>query len=84
MASAASDDEYRMLRQDVFEKYSSSTAIPVETPVVPVTRVHVQLRSSGESYTPKLAPSGLALTTFTSRVILIFIVVTKDSHKVAP
>ncbi|PPQ63911.1 hypothetical protein CVT24_010309 [Panaeolus cyanescens] len=50
------DDEYRMLRQDVFEKYSASATVPVESPVVPVTRVHVQLRSSGSSSSSSSPP----------------------------
>lgn len=32
-----SDDEYRLLRQNVFEQYSSSTTVPTESPIVPVS-----------------------------------------------
>ncbi|KDR79041.1 hypothetical protein GALMADRAFT_138001 [Galerina marginata CBS 339.88] len=34
------DDEYRLLRQSVFEQYSGNVIVPVESPVVPVARVH--------------------------------------------
>jgi len=38
----SSDDEYRLLRQDVFEQYSGNANIPVESPLVPITAIHVQ------------------------------------------
>ncbi|KAF8967075.1 hypothetical protein BDZ97DRAFT_1805029 [Flammula alnicola] len=31
------DDEYRILRQNLFERFSGSASVPVETPVVPVS-----------------------------------------------
>ncbi|KAF9534509.1 hypothetical protein CPB83DRAFT_844347 [Crepidotus variabilis] len=31
------DDEYRLLRQNLFERFSTNTDIPLETPVVPLT-----------------------------------------------
>ncbi|TFK40126.1 hypothetical protein BDQ12DRAFT_680386 [Crucibulum laeve] len=40
------DDEYRLLRQSLFDQHASTAVIPVETPLVPVAKVHVQLRSS--------------------------------------
>jgi hypothetical protein len=40
----SSDDEYRLLRQNVFEQYSGNMVIPVEAPIVPTSRVRVQLR----------------------------------------
>ncbi|KAJ7288535.1 hypothetical protein C8J57DRAFT_1280595 [Mycena rebaudengoi] len=30
------DDEYRLLRQDLFHRFSSTTAVPTETPIVPL------------------------------------------------
>ncbi|GLB38304.1 hypothetical protein LshimejAT787_0501690 [Lyophyllum shimeji] len=32
------DDEYRLLRQDLFERFATSTTVPMEAPVVPVSR----------------------------------------------
>ncbi|TFK70376.1 hypothetical protein BDN72DRAFT_896505 [Pluteus cervinus] len=32
------DDEYRLLRQNLFERFSTTTAVPTENPVVPVAR----------------------------------------------
>jgi len=31
-----SDDEYRILRQNLFERFASNAAVPIETPIVPV------------------------------------------------
>lgn len=33
-----SDEEYRLLRQNLFERFATSTYVPAETPVVPVAR----------------------------------------------
>jgi len=49
----SSDDEYRLLRQNVFEQYSGNMVIPVEAPIVPTARVRVQL-GNGE---PLLCPT---------------------------
>lgn len=38
----ASDDEYRLLRQNVFEQYSGNANLPVESPLVPITAINVQ------------------------------------------
>jgi len=36
-----SDHEYRILRQNLFERYASGTAAPTETPIVPLAgRAH--------------------------------------------
>ncbi|KAF8073670.1 hypothetical protein FPV67DRAFT_1478877 [Lyophyllum atratum] len=32
------DDEYRLLRQNLFERFATSTTVPTEAPVVPVSR----------------------------------------------
>ena len=32
-----SDDEYRLLRQNLFEQYSGYASVPVESPLVPIT-----------------------------------------------
>lgn len=37
-----SDDEYRLLRQNLFEQYSGYASVPVESPLVPVTAIHIQ------------------------------------------
>ncbi|KAG5639202.1 hypothetical protein H0H81_005681 [Sphagnurus paluster] len=34
------DDEYRLLRQNLFERFATSTTVPTEAPVVPVARPH--------------------------------------------
>lgn len=33
-----SDDEYRLLRQNMFERFATSTAVPTEASIVPVSR----------------------------------------------
>jgi len=40
-----SDEEYRLLRQNLFERFASGAVVPSETPVVPLTR---SPRKSGE------------------------------------
>ncbi|KAF8802434.1 hypothetical protein BYT27DRAFT_7172775 [Phlegmacium glaucopus] len=62
------DDEYRLLRQNVFEQYSG-TNIPVESPLVPITAIHVQRDSTPKAYTSSRIP--------TSKPII-------DQHKPAP
>ncbi|KAK0201977.1 hypothetical protein DFS33DRAFT_1036925 [Desarmillaria ectypa] len=49
------DDEYRMLRQSLFERFASSSAVPSEEPVVPVNQ-H-QARGSESSKRPSSRPS---------------------------
>lgn len=34
--SSRSDDEYRLLRQDLFDRLAGGSAIPQEAPIVPV------------------------------------------------
>ena len=34
-----SDDEYRLLRQNLFERLASGSSVPTETPIVPVSTV---------------------------------------------
>jgi hypothetical protein len=41
----SSDEEYRLLRQNLFERFASGAVVPSETPVVPLTR---SPRKSGE------------------------------------
>lgn len=36
--STSSDDEYRLLRQNLFERFSSNATVPTEASVVPVAR----------------------------------------------
>ena len=38
MNVCSSDDEYRLLRQNLFERFATSTAVPTENPVVPAAR----------------------------------------------
>lgn len=42
-----SDDEYRMLRQNLFERFSTNTDAPSEEPVVPVTPVRARPAKNG-------------------------------------
>ena len=37
-----SDDEYRLLRQSVFEQYSGNASVPVERPLVPISAINGQ------------------------------------------
>ncbi|KAJ6620784.1 hypothetical protein B0H10DRAFT_2020610 [Mycena sp. CBHHK59/15] len=34
------DDEYRLLRQDLFQRFASTTVVPTETPIVPLAAQH--------------------------------------------
>ncbi|KAH9481506.1 hypothetical protein JR316_0006033 [Psilocybe cubensis] len=64
------DDEYRLLRQSVFEQHASTVVVPVEAPVVPIARVHVQVQATSQSHRrpsskptndpPKPSPHALA------------------------
>lgn len=38
----SSDDEYRLLRQNIFEQHSGNASIPIESPLVPITAIGVQ------------------------------------------
>lgn len=38
MNTYSSDDEYRLLRQNLFERFATSTVVPTEDPVVPAAR----------------------------------------------
>ncbi|KAK7056646.1 hypothetical protein VNI00_002363 [Paramarasmius palmivorus] len=50
------DDEYRMLRQNLFERFAGNAAVPTETPVVPAsTRRH--LRGPSEAASVSSRPS---------------------------
>ena len=42
LISISSDDEYRLLRQNLFEQYSGNASVPVESPLVPITAIYVQ------------------------------------------
>jgi len=42
-----SDDEYRILRQNLFERFASNAAVPIETPVVPVTAAQPRQQTTG-------------------------------------
>ena len=42
LISISSDDEYRLLRQNLFEQYSGNASLPVESPLVPITAIYVQ------------------------------------------
>ncbi|KAI6158844.1 hypothetical protein EDD17DRAFT_1763200 [Pisolithus thermaeus] len=43
-----SDDEYRLLRQNIFERLASHSSVPTETPIIP-------LSSHGQKYSPQLS-----------------------------
>ncbi|KAI0826893.1 hypothetical protein BC628DRAFT_1410093 [Trametes gibbosa] len=47
-----SDDEYRLLRQNLFERFASGSAVPAEAPLVPMSR----LDNSAESRTACSSP----------------------------
>lgn len=39
VGDAISDEEYRLLRQNLFERFSAGSDIPTEAPVVPISPV---------------------------------------------
>ncbi|KAH7926443.1 hypothetical protein BV22DRAFT_1032821 [Leucogyrophana mollusca] len=43
------DDEYRLLRQNIFERLASGSSVPAETPVVPVHSSHSHKPSHAQS-----------------------------------
>lgn len=43
-----SDEEYRLLRQNIFERLASGTAVPTETSVIPLSS-HSRLLHEGKS-----------------------------------
>ncbi|KAI0769975.1 hypothetical protein C8Q74DRAFT_1317406 [Fomes fomentarius] len=47
-----SDDEYRLLRQNLFERFASSSAVPTESPLVPMTRP-AQVATDSRNTVPK-------------------------------
>ncbi|KAK7463540.1 hypothetical protein VKT23_006888 [Stygiomarasmius scandens] len=49
------DDEYRLLRQDVFERYAANPVIPVELPLVPTAAT----RKKQVEFAPEQSPSSL-------------------------
>ncbi|KAF9454818.1 hypothetical protein P691DRAFT_655470, partial [Macrolepiota fuliginosa MF-IS2] len=51
-----SDDEYRLLRQNLFERFASASEVPSETPVVPAVRPRLGPAGTGPS-TPERTPS---------------------------
>ncbi|RDB17964.1 hypothetical protein Hypma_000784 [Hypsizygus marmoreus] len=42
------DEEYRLLRQNLFERFAAGTAVPTETPVVPIARPHPSMTFEGK------------------------------------
>lgn len=42
-----SDDEYRLLRQNLFERFASSAAVPIEAPMVPVAAAQPRPKKTG-------------------------------------
>lgn len=52
----SSDDEYRLLRQNLFERFASGSAVPVEAPLVPMSK---PAGSSAEPRSTSPAPRSL-------------------------
>ncbi|KAF9463021.1 hypothetical protein BDZ94DRAFT_1289958 [Collybia nuda] len=50
------DDEYRLLRQNLFERFSSSAAVPTEVPVVPLARPRPRVPGSTQEGRPTSRP----------------------------
>ncbi|KAJ6557335.1 hypothetical protein DFH09DRAFT_543230 [Mycena vulgaris] len=46
------DEEYRLLRQDLFQRFSSTTAVPTETPLVPLASSRSSVRINGAAAPP--------------------------------
>lgn len=51
------DDEYRMLRQSLFERFASSSTVPSEEPVVPVNRHQTHGSESSKRLSASSRPS---------------------------
>ena len=49
LTSRFSDDEYRLLRQNLFERFSSKATVPTESPVVPVAKPRPRTHESPSS-----------------------------------
>ncbi|KAG6854674.1 hypothetical protein C0991_003322 [Blastosporella zonata] len=47
------DDEYRLLRQNLFERFATSATVPTEAPVVPVSRSHPRGTTSAQEGKPR-------------------------------
>ncbi|KAH9854772.1 hypothetical protein C2E23DRAFT_725880 [Lenzites betulinus] len=64
-----SDDEYRLLRQNLFERFASGSAVPAEAPLVPMSRPDNSAESRSEFHSPSLrTPSVQSKKSFTSAV----------------
>ncbi|KAF8650146.1 hypothetical protein AX16_005381 [Volvariella volvacea WC 439] len=46
------DDEYRLLRQNLFERFSTTTTVPTEAPIVPVARPRPRVNGSSPDGRP--------------------------------
>ncbi|KAG7445787.1 uncharacterized protein BT62DRAFT_981160 [Guyanagaster necrorhizus] len=55
------DDEYRMLRQSLFERFASSSAVPSEEPVVPVNRHQARGSESSKRLSSSSRPSNFVV-----------------------
>jgi hypothetical protein len=52
LTATSSDDEYRLLRQNLFEQYSGNASVPVESPLVPITAIYVQRGCKSLAFIP--------------------------------
>ncbi|KDR82648.1 hypothetical protein GALMADRAFT_837529 [Galerina marginata CBS 339.88] len=50
------DDEYRILRQNVFERFASNAAVPIEAPVVPASPARLRPKKAGTPDRPSSRP----------------------------
>ncbi|KAG5648440.1 hypothetical protein DXG03_005014 [Asterophora parasitica] len=50
------DDEYRLLRQNLFERFATTTTVPTEAPIVPAARPRPRGASSGQEGRPISRP----------------------------
>ncbi|KAF5382720.1 hypothetical protein D9615_002836 [Tricholomella constricta] len=50
------DDEYRLLRQNLFERFATTTTVPTEAPVVPVARPRPRGASASQEGKPTSRP----------------------------
>ncbi|KAJ7069860.1 hypothetical protein C8F01DRAFT_1246032 [Mycena amicta] len=65
------DDEYRLLRQDLFERFTSTNVVPTETPVVPVAphQRSVRIATATTGKRPSIDSARISISTSSNFVV---------------
>ncbi|KAF7299061.1 hypothetical protein MIND_00854400 [Mycena indigotica] len=65
------DDEYRLLRQDLFERFTSTNVVPTETPVVPIAshQRSVRISTATTGKRPSIDSARVSISTSSNFVI---------------